>query len=340
MEKQGARVTRAPLGPDADRGHFVRPTVIELPRASLLQREVFGPVLHVVRYPRNELPSVVDEIAGTGYGLTFGIQTRVDARAAAVADKIGAGNVYVNRNTIGAVVGSQPFGGQGLSGTGPKAGGPLYVARLRRETPATGGDPTPANPLPPVLATYRDWLLRRKEVEVAAACIRFANALSTLDATLPGPELESNVYRVSPRKGVLAIAATERGLLLQIAAALAAGIEVIQLESSSVALVSALPDEIRQRIRQERVLGTGLYDTALVEATAQAAVEIAGAIAAQRGGIVTVQVRTPDQIRAGELFDPRWLLHEQTICTNTAVNGGGSELVNRADAGAAAGAAP
>ena len=113
-------------------GHFVPPTLIEVEGIGELEREVFGPVLHVAQFAAEELERVVADINATGYGLTFGLHTRIDDRVESVSRAIHAGNVYVNRNQIGAVVGSQPFGGEGMSGTGPKAGGPLYLDRFKR----------------------------------------------------------------------------------------------------------------------------------------------------------------------------------------------------------------
>jgi RHH-type proline utilization regulon transcriptional repressor/proline dehydrogenase/delta 1-pyrroline-5-carboxylate dehydrogenase len=94
---------------------------------------VFGPILHVVRWPADRLDAVIDEIAATGYGLTLGIQSRIDDMTRHVLGRLGVGNAYVNRNMIGAVVGAQPFGGERLSGTGPKAGGPRYLPRFATE---------------------------------------------------------------------------------------------------------------------------------------------------------------------------------------------------------------
>jgi len=127
-------------------GLFIAPTVLEIPTATALTREVFGPVLHVVRYRAEELDAIVDAINANGYGLTLGIHTRIDAVAERIAARARVGNVYVNRNMIGAVVGVQPFGGVGLSGTGPKAGGPHYLPRFAVEqsvatnTAAVGGN--------------------------------------------------------------------------------------------------------------------------------------------------------------------------------------------------------
>lgn len=127
-------------------GTYVAPTVIELARADQLTEEVFGPILHVVRYKAGDLDRVIDAIAASGFGLTLGIHSRIDGTVKRIADRLPVGNVYVNRNMIGAVVGSQPFGGSGLSGTGPKAGGPHYLARFALEqvvsvnTAAAGGN--------------------------------------------------------------------------------------------------------------------------------------------------------------------------------------------------------
>jgi RHH-type proline utilization regulon transcriptional repressor/proline dehydrogenase/delta 1-pyrroline-5-carboxylate dehydrogenase len=147
-EQGRAIVHRLRLGPEHRHGSFVEPTVIELPRAAALTREVFGPVLHVVRYDPKRLDELVDEINGLKYGLTLGVHTRVDSTAKSIARRARVGNIYVNRNMIGAVVGVQPFGGMGLSGTGPKAGGPHYVPRFTAErtvttnTAAVGGNAT------------------------------------------------------------------------------------------------------------------------------------------------------------------------------------------------------
>ncbi len=111
-------------------GNFVGPAVIEVSSINDLQHEVFGPVLHVVRYQADDFDKVLDEVNGRGFGLTFGLHTRIDERAKTISDRLRVGNIYVNRNQVGAIVESQPFGGEGLSGTGPKAGGPHYVHRF------------------------------------------------------------------------------------------------------------------------------------------------------------------------------------------------------------------
>jgi RHH-type proline utilization regulon transcriptional repressor/proline dehydrogenase/delta 1-pyrroline-5-carboxylate dehydrogenase len=139
---------RAKLGSQASAGHFVAPLAVEIDSFDRLAGEVFGPILHIVRYPASALDQVLDAINAKGFGLTLGVHTRIDATARYIATRVRVGNVYVNRNMIGAVVGVQPFGGCGLSGTGPKAGGPHYLERFSTEqtvtinTAAVGGNTT------------------------------------------------------------------------------------------------------------------------------------------------------------------------------------------------------
>jgi RHH-type transcriptional regulator, proline utilization regulon repressor / proline dehydrogenase / delta 1-pyrroline-5-carboxylate dehydrogenase len=141
--KKEARVHFAGTAPE---GNFVAPHIFELSDASQLTEEVFGPILHVVRYRADQLGQVLQSIERTGYGLTFGVHSRIEDTVEEVVDRLPVGNIYVNRNMIGAVVGVQPFGGHGLSGTGPKAGGPHYLARFATEqtvtinTAAAGGN--------------------------------------------------------------------------------------------------------------------------------------------------------------------------------------------------------
>ncbi len=143
MRARGRRVVQ-PVEAEADvlaRGSFVPPTLIEIHSLSELQREVFGPVLHLLRYRREQLDALLDQVNATGYALTMGLHTRIDETITRVVEHAHAGNLYVNRNMVGAVVGVQPFGGEGLSGTGPKAGGPLYLLRLLAQRPDDAARP-------------------------------------------------------------------------------------------------------------------------------------------------------------------------------------------------------
>ncbi|MEO8753660.1 MAG: bifunctional proline dehydrogenase/L-glutamate gamma-semialdehyde dehydrogenase PutA, partial [Casimicrobiaceae bacterium] len=173
----GVRVVAQELPPGCANGTFVAPTLIEIAHPEQLTREVFGPVLHVVRFREGTLPQLIDALNASGYGLTHGIQTRIDETVDFVCQRIRAGNIYVNRNIVGAVVGVQPFGGEALSGTGPKAGGPHYLWRLVRESP------------PPAAAAS--------------------------SVALSGPTGETNTLYLRPRGRVACIAATESALRAQ-----------------------------------------------------------------------------------------------------------------------------
>ncbi|WP_203291650.1 bifunctional proline dehydrogenase/L-glutamate gamma-semialdehyde dehydrogenase PutA [Maricaulis parjimensis] len=147
MEAGAKVVKQIDVGDLADQGFFFGPALVELPSIDMIDREVFGPVLHVVRYKRRDMSAIARQLAAKGYGLTLGIHSRLESFHRQVQNIVPAGNIYVNRNMIGAVVGVQPFGGEGLSGTGPKAGGPHYLHRFAGERTVTvniaaqGGDP-------------------------------------------------------------------------------------------------------------------------------------------------------------------------------------------------------
>ncbi len=189
-------------------GHFIPPTVIRVPGIAALEKEIFGPILHVATFRAQDLDRVIDDINATGYGLTFGLHTRIDDRVQRVVDRIHAGNIYVNRNQIGAVVGSQPFGGEGLSGTGPKAGGPHYLNRFRAPAahaapPATLDLPGPTgesnrlthHPRGPILCTGPG---PEKMAEQARAIRALGGIATTADT--PAPE---TLTTINPLAGVL-----------------------------------------------------------------------------------------------------------------------------------------
>ena len=146
MRQKYEVIYQCTLSNECQTGYFMPPTAIAIDSIKALKREIFGPVLHVIRYKYKDLDSVLAEINNTGYGLTLGIHSRINQRVEYIRQKMHVGNCYVNRNMTGAVVGLQPFGGQGLSGTGPKAGGPYYLQRLCHEktwtvdTTAAGGN--------------------------------------------------------------------------------------------------------------------------------------------------------------------------------------------------------
>jgi len=146
MDREARLIAGCELPPGCAHGSYFAPCAYEIDAIDVLDREVFGPILHVVRYDAKKLDAVIDAVNATGYGLTLGIHSRVESTVRHIHARLRAGNVYVNRNQIGAVVGVQPFGGERLSGTGPKAGGPRYLHRYATErvisvnTTAQGGN--------------------------------------------------------------------------------------------------------------------------------------------------------------------------------------------------------
>jgi len=182
------RVIKQLARPNA--GHFVPPTLLRVDGIGEMEREIFGPVLHIATFRADGLDRVIGDINATGYGLTFGLHTRIDDRVQHVVERLQAGNIYVNRNQIGAVVGSQPFGGEGLSGTGPKAGGAQYLLRfLRHDAPeaADSGE-------------------RMAATEVQALIDRLALDTGEIAAVdLPGPTGESNRLTYHTRAPLLCL---------------------------------------------------------------------------------------------------------------------------------------
>ncbi len=193
-------------------GNFVAPTVLKVNGIGDLSEEIFGPVLHVATFRASDLDQVISDINASGYGLTFGIHSRIDDRVQQVTSRLHVGNIYVNRNQIGAVVGSQPFGGEGLSGTGPKAGGPSYLPRFQRsETRQQGTSHDRADP-----ATLQAALLSAKRTAIPLG-----------SETLPGPTGESNQLTRFGRGVVLCLGPTETDFTAQENACRLAGCEPI-----------------------------------------------------------------------------------------------------------------
>ncbi len=174
-------------------GTFIAPTVLRITGIAEMPREIFGPVLHIATFKSHEIDAVIDAINATGYGLTFGLHSRIDDRVQRITERLQMGNTYVNRNQIGAVVGSQPFGGEGLSGTGPKAGGPHYLTRFTRP-PIPKGVPE---------AAPDSSLTTVENVQAALHTGWPTEVVATHD--LPGPTGESNRLTLSPRAPLLCL---------------------------------------------------------------------------------------------------------------------------------------
>ena len=183
-------------------GTFVGPAVIKVKGILDMTKEIFGPVMHVATFKANQLDSIVDDINSSGYGLTFGMHTRIDNRIEQVTSRLNVGNIYINRNQIGAIVGSQPFGGEGLSGTGPKAGGPNYVARFT-QSEMTIIDEVEAN------------FVSVEQVQARIDAVRLIRPAHLTTLNLPGPTGESNRLSIYGRGIVLCLGPTKAAALQQ-----------------------------------------------------------------------------------------------------------------------------
>ena len=336
MQQRGCKVHRISRNaPHAlPTGTYVQPTLIEIEHIAQLEREVFGPVLHIVRYARNALGSLLQAINDTGYALTLGVHSRIEETIAQVTDNTHAGNVYINRNMVGAVVGVQPFGGDGLSGTGPKAGGPLVLLRLLAHCPPTAAlrsvQASGAAALPqatPALQALHDWAVTHNHLPLAHACAQFAaTSPAGLQATLSGPTGERNVYRVQARARVLCLTGEQPGAdadrLTQLAAVLAVGGHAVW-PLHSQALRAQLPARVQGQVALEDPAHAPSIDAALLHAVAATTLHWQAQLAQRPGAIVTLTA-----LRPGDAAVPLVrLVSERSISTNTAAAGGNASLM-------------
>ena len=319
-------------------GTFVPPTLIELASFDELKKEVFGPVLHVVRYNRNNLNELIDQINASGYGLTLGVHTRIDETIAQVTGNAKVGNLYVNRNMVGAVVGVQPFGGEGLSGTGPKAGGPLYLYRLLANRPENALGVTLARQdaeypvdaqVKAVLTQPLDALIKWAEnrPELHAIAQQYGElAQAGTQRLLPGPTGERNTWTLMPRERVLCVADNEQDALVQLAAATATGCEVLWPEDALHRdLAKQLPKAVSARIRFAKAdaLLTQPFDAVIYHGDSDQLRELCEQVAARSGAIVSVQgfARGETNLLLERLYV------ERSLSVNTAAAGGNASLM-------------
>nr|WP_112309928.1 bifunctional proline dehydrogenase/L-glutamate gamma-semialdehyde dehydrogenase PutA [Pseudogemmobacter bohemicus] len=244
-------------------GTFAPPAVIRVDGIAAMEREIFGPVLHVATFKAGEIDKVINEINGTGYGLTFGLHTRIDDRVQHFVERIHSGNIYVNRNQIGAVVGSQPFGGEGLSGTGPKAGGPDYLTRFTRQAaPVTGSKGAVSD-----------------EADIARALASATRPAVPEPTDLPGPTGESNRLGHFARAPLLCLGPGAAAVAAQANAVTALGGVAVQADGLDPAALTRLQGF-------SAVLYWG------EEATAR---DYTRALAARKGAILPLITGAPDR---------------------------------------------
>ena len=341
MREKSRKVEQLPMPEGCAQGTFVPPTLIELDSIDELKREVFGPVLHVVRYRRSQLDQLLEQIRTTGYGLTLGIHTRIDETIAHVISRAHVGNIYVNRNVIGAVVGVQPFGGEGLSGTGPKAGGALYLQRLLATRPAglpkslaqalivdvpqaaeKGDNPSAA------LTALRDWLIAEREPQLAARCDGYLSHMPAgATAVLSGPTGERNTYTLGARGTVLCIASTASGARAQFAAVLATGNRALFEGAAGEQLVTQLPASLKSYASVRKNAETP-FDAVLFEGDSDELLTLVKEVAKRPGPIVSVQGVASRALESGdEDYALERLLTERSVSVNTAAAGGNANLM-------------
>jgi RHH-type proline utilization regulon transcriptional repressor/proline dehydrogenase/delta 1-pyrroline-5-carboxylate dehydrogenase len=328
MRQRGRAVFQVPTH-RADTG-FVPPTLIEIDTLTELGAEVFGPVVHVLRFAGDRLEPLVDAINGMGYGLTLGIHSRIDETIASITGRARIGNIYVNRNMVGAVVGVQPFGGERLSGTGPKAGGPLYLPRLAdcaavdlaSQPGRSQAHPAESNT---ELQQLAEWAASSERRELARLCSDYAG-LSLLHTrfALPGPTGERNQLNFAPRGLLLCTASDEADWLEQIAAALATGNRIAAVDGATRQKLSALlPTTLASHIEWRQPGNLEHLNGVLLARDDPA---LRRQLAAGDGALTPVYL--PDQ--QSRRYPLQRLLVERVISTNITAAGGNTTLMTLA----------
>ncbi len=342
IEKHRKAGTLIKTVPAPDGGTYVTPAIVKVGGIGDMEREIFGPVLHVATFKAQDIDKVVDAINERQFGLTFGLHTRIDDRVEQIVDRIHVGNCYVNRNQIGAIVGSQPFGGEGLSGTGPKAGGPLYLTRFRRvgkveSHAAPEGKALSGADLKEALRVVDDvnWAARADRVQVLRAtfsgksglvrkALTETAAMDMSPQTLPGPTGESNRLRTFPRGNVLCLGPTVEIALAQAVQALGAG-------CSAVIAVPGSGDAVRQ-LRSAGAPVTALDGTVspdvLKSVDGFAVVSACGQSDWTRALRIALSERDgPIMPLVTEAVGPERYVLERHLCIDTTAAGGNASLL-------------
>jgi len=326
MRAQGRAVFQLPLPAECATGCFVPPTLIEIDSLADLQREVFGPVVHVLRFAGDRLPPLLNAINATGYGLTLGLHSRIDETVQQVVAGAHVGNIYVNRNMVGAVVGVQPFGGEGLSGTGPKAGGPLYLHRLAGSgTVAPTAFDRPPGDLPPLLRRLAEWASATGRNALACLSEDYAaQSLRHVRLDLDGPTGERNTLHFAPRGILLCLADDEEMLLHQFAGVLASGNAAAAVDCpGSRNLLAGLPPELAREVRLQPPENYAGIAGVLFAGSKVDAARLRQRLAAEPGALIPVHL--PDaRIRRYPLYR---MLAERVVSVNTTAAGGNTTLM-------------
>lgn len=334
MCAQGNAVFQLPLPSECTSGCFAAPTLIEIDSLADLQREVFGPVVHVLRFDGVYVDNLIDAINATGYGLTLGVHSRIDETVQRVASRARVGNIYVNRSMVGAVVGVQPFGGEGLSGTGPKAGGPLYVHRLAASEhvrPSVLGWRA-GGTMPDVssrLHRLGQWARACGCSDLARVCAEYAELTPlSIRLDLPGPTGERNTLSFFARGRLLCLASNENELLGQIAAVFAVdGRVVTPVNATSEAVLRKLPEELASGIESQAQADYARLGGVLIAGNAGFATSLHQRLADEPGPLVPLF----QPGRKTGLYPLFRMIIERVVSVNTAAAGGNTSLMALGD---------
>jgi RHH-type proline utilization regulon transcriptional repressor/proline dehydrogenase/delta 1-pyrroline-5-carboxylate dehydrogenase len=316
-----------PLPTGCEYGTFFPPTVLEIDSLTELTHEVFGPVLHVIRYSHHKLPQLIDAINATEFGLTLGIHSRIDETIDFITLNARVGNIYVNRNIVGAIVGVQPFGGEGKSGTGPKAAGPFYLKRLQRnpdfklDTTYRPAITHPAKLSNEVLENLLTWAKDKGYKNISRMGEHYLETtLIGMILPLPGPTGEHNELSFAPHGIVLCAATNIEALLNQLIAVLATGNTPAIAATSAKSIPADLPSSVRNMIRLIDNIETSHLDLALAERADIGALRL---LLAKRDGAIVNVIETQ-----AALVIPLWrLIVERAVCVNTSAAGGNASLM-------------
>lgn len=322
-------------------GSFIKPTIIEINNLDELKYEIFGPILHILKYKKEKIKNLIKKINKLEYGLTFGIHTRINSFYSKIAKKIKVGNIYINRNIIGAVVGVQPFGGYKLSGTGPKAGGPLYIYKLLSYYEKINIDEIifKSNNFyqfenweksTKKFKEYKDfctWLNNQKYEKLKKIISKIEKkAKKSINFTIKGPTGESNQYLLIPHKIVLCLAKNKIDILTQLAWTLKAGCNILWPNYPiQKKLKKILPISIKNKIsltsnweKKEHKIDSIIYHGEKKEFE-----KIHKIISKQKGPIIPIHFFKSENHN----IHIENLLHEKVITINTTATGGNTNLI-------------
>jgi RHH-type proline utilization regulon transcriptional repressor/proline dehydrogenase/delta 1-pyrroline-5-carboxylate dehydrogenase len=283
-------------------GSFVGPAVIEVDGVQSLAEEIFGPVLHVARFKAENFDQILNDVNKSGYGLTFGLHTRINQRADSIPHQLHVGNIYINRNQIGAVVETQPFGGEGMSGTGPKAGGPHYVRRFYMPTRRTGACPEGANSVP--------------SEDLQSVLHSAANHPLELlySQEMPGPTGESNILNIWPRGVVLCLGPTAEDAYFQAGEARSFGCPAVICAPGASG-----PWCIDGEVKADQLSELEGFDVVAFFGTDEEARKLRQILASRKGRLIPLSVS--DDMH-------HLCIQERHTCVNTTASGGNTTLLS------------